>query len=175
VREQTIEVRGGYRWRRVELSLQTPTESDDTTLWFWSNLPDTVTAQQIAELYRQRWSVEAMFQRLESVLESEIQSVGKPQAALLGFASAVLAYNLLAVLKRSVEQAHRETQPEGWEASTYHLAVQVRRGFYEGMQIAMPSVHIDSKRLRMNSPSACCRWSGISSPDRWPRASADPK
>lgn len=141
VREQIIELKGGYRWRRVELSLQTPTESGDCVMWFWSNLPDTISAEQIADLYRRRWSIEGMFQRLESVLDSEIESLGSPRAALLGFASAILAYNVLAVLKRSVEQAHRETQPEGWEASTFHLAVQVRSG-YEGMQIALPSDYL---------------------------------
>jgi IS4 transposase len=137
VREQTIELNGGHRWRRVELNLQTTTESGDSVMWFWSNLPDTISAEQIADLYRRRWSIEGMFQRLESVLDSEIESLGSPRAALLGFASAVLAYNVLAVLKRSVEQAHRETQPEAWEASIFHLAVQVRSG-YEGMQIALP-------------------------------------
>jgi IS4 transposase len=141
VREQIIELKGGYRWRRVELNLQTPTDSGDSVMWFWSNLPDTISAEQIADLYRRRWSIEGMFQRLESVLDSEIESLGSPRAALLGFASAILAYNVLAVLKRSVEQAHRETQPEGWQASTFHLAVQVRSG-YEGMQIALPSDYL---------------------------------
>ncbi|WP_347908736.1 IS4 family transposase [Pseudomonas grandcourensis] len=141
VREQIIELKGGHRWRRVELNLQAPTDSGDTVMWFWSNLPDTVSAGQIAELYRRRWSIEGMFQRLESVLDSEIESLGAPRAALLGFASAILAYNVLAVLKRSVEQAHRETLPEGWEASIFHLTVQVRSG-YEGMQIALPSDYL---------------------------------
>ncbi|NMZ09639.1 IS4 family transposase, partial [Pseudomonas proteolytica] len=108
VREQIIEVKGGCQWRRVELKLQKPTESGDTTLLFWSNLPDSISAEQIADLYRRRWSIEGMFQRLEAVLDSEIETLGNPKAALLGFASAVLAYNVLAVLKRSVEQAHRQ-------------------------------------------------------------------
>ena len=140
VREQIIEVKGGRRWRRVELSLQNANDSGDQVMWFWSNLPNTISARQIADLYRRRWSIEGMFQRLESVLDSEITSLGSPKAALLGFASAVLAYNVLSVLKRSVEQAHRETQPEGWEASIFHLAVHVRSG-YEGMQIALPAEH----------------------------------
>ncbi|WP_454866387.1 IS4 family transposase [Pseudomonas umsongensis] len=141
VREQIIEVKGGRQWRRVELNLQKATESGDTTLLFWSNLPETISAEQIANLYRRRWSIEGMFQRLESVLDSEIETLGNPKAALLGFASAVLAYNVLSVLKRSVEQAHRQTQPEGWEASIFHLTVQVRSG-YEGMQIALPSDYL---------------------------------
>ncbi|KAA8562212.1 hypothetical protein FX985_02278 [Pseudomonas extremaustralis] len=78
-----------------------------------------------------------MFQRLEAVLDSEIETLGNPKAALLGFASAVLAYNVLAVLKRSVEQAHCQILPDDWEASIFHLTVQVRSG-YEGMQIALP-------------------------------------
>ena len=89
VREQIIEVTSGRRWRRVELSLQTANDSGDVVMWFWSNLPDTISAQQIADLYRRRWSIEGMFQRLESVLESEITSFGSPKAALLGFASAL--------------------------------------------------------------------------------------
>ncbi|MFJ7108067.1 transposase, partial [Pseudomonas sp. NPDC098740] len=141
VREQTIEVKGGRQWRRVELNLQKPTESGDTTLLFWSNLPATISAEQIADLYRRRWSIEGMFQRLESVLDSEIETLGNPKAALLGFASAVLAYNVLSVLKRSVERAHCQTQSEDWEASIFHLTVQVRSG-YEGMQIALPPEHL---------------------------------
>ncbi|MEX0166996.1 transposase, partial [Pseudomonas brassicacearum] len=85
VREQIIEVQGGRQWRRVELTLQSPTESGDTALLFWSNLPDAINAEQIADLYRRRWSIEGMFQRLESVLDSEIETLGNPKAALLGF------------------------------------------------------------------------------------------
>ena len=144
-------------------------------MWFWSNLPDTISAEQIADLYRRRWSIEGMFQRLESVLDSEIESLGSPRAALLGFASAILAYNVLAVLKRSVEQAHRETQPEGWEASTFHLAVQVRSG-YEGMQIALPSDYsVISIDLRNAGKAAAWHWPGTSSPSRSPKAYAAPK
>lgn len=139
--EQTIEVKGGHLWRRVKLTLRSPNDSGDSTLMFWSNLPQSVSAQQIAELYRRRWSIEGMFLRLEAVLESEIETLGNPKAALLGFTTAVLAYNVLALLKRSVEQAHRDALPEGWEASTYHLAVQIRSG-YEGLQIALPAEHL---------------------------------
>lgn len=141
VLEQDIRLDEGQApWRRVELRLDRPTESGESILWLWSNLPATIDARQIADLYRRRWRIEGMFQRLESVLQSEIRSLGHPRAALLGFAVAVLACNLLAVLKRSVEQAHREQFPEGWEASPYHLAVQVRSR-YEGMLVALPVEH----------------------------------
>ncbi len=65
------------QWRRIELALDRPTEDGDTTLWLWSNLPEAVTAGRIAELYRMRWHIEGMFGRLESVLHSEISSLGQ--------------------------------------------------------------------------------------------------
>ena len=138
VREQAICVREAQMpWRRIELRLDTPTESGETTIRLWSNLPREVCAATIATLYRKRWRIEGMFQRLESVLESEIRSLGHPRAALLGFAVAVLAYNVLAVLKRSVEHAHRDCQPQ-LDVSTYYLALLIRSG-YEGMLVALPA------------------------------------
>jgi IS4 transposase len=136
VREQAITAKSQQApWRRIELALDAPTEAGETTIRLWSNLPGEVGAGQIAELYRTRWRIEAMFGRLESVLNSEMASLGHPRAALLGFAVAVLAYNVLALLQRCVEQAHQQHTPP--EVSTYHLALQIR-GSYEGMLIAVP-------------------------------------
>lgn len=137
VREQAIEVAGHQAsWRRIELALDTPTEAGETTIRLWSNLPADIGAQQVAKLYRTRWRIESMFQRLESVLHSEVRSLGHPRAALLGFAVAVLAHNVLALLARCVEQAHQDQEPPP-EVSTYHLALHIRSA-YEGMLIALP-------------------------------------
>jgi IS4 transposase len=141
VREQAIEVEGQQApWRRIELALDAPTEDGETTIRLWSNLPAAVGAGRVAELYRTRWRIEGMFGRLESVLNSELASLGHPRAALLGFAVSVLAYNVLALLARCVEQAHHQQHKPPPEVSTYHLALQVR-GSYEGMLIAVPPEH----------------------------------
>jgi len=148
VREQVVMMEHQQApWRRIELALDRPTEDGDTTLWLWSNLPEAVTAGRIAELYRTRWHIEGMFGRLESVLHSELGSLGHPRAALLGFAAAVLAYNVLALLQRAVEQAHQPppdppppTASPPLEVSCFHLAVQIRGG-YEGLLIALPPEH----------------------------------
>lgn len=125
------------QWRRIRLLLNAPTESGETEIRLWTNLPLEVTAARIADLYRRRWRIEGLFGRIESVLNSEIRSLGHPRAALLGFATALLAYNALSLLKRCVEQAHHEKQPE-LDVSTYHLAVQVASD-YQGMLIALPA------------------------------------
>ena len=148
LRERTLEVQAVHdtaapvptpAWRCIEIELDTTTEAGDTTIRLWTNLPSMIDAATIAALYRKRWRIEGMFQRLESVLHSEIKSLGHPRAALLGFTVAVLAYNVLSLLQRAVERAHRDEQPH-LEVSTYHLAEHVKCG-YEGMLIAVPAKH----------------------------------
>jgi IS4 transposase len=140
LREQSIEVEDidgkNATWRRIEIELDTPTEAGESAIRLWSNLPASIEAKTIATLYRKRWRIEGMFQRLESVLHSEIRSLGHPRAALLGFTVAVLAYNVLALVQRAVEQAHRKEKPQ-LEISSYHLAEHVKSG-YEGLLIALP-------------------------------------
>jgi hypothetical protein len=103
----------------------------------WSNLPEAIVAGQIAALYRTRWRIEGLFGRLESVLNSEMASLGHPRAALPGFAVSVLAYNILTLLQRCVVQAHQRLHEPPPEVSTYHLALQVRDNF-QGLLIAVP-------------------------------------
>jgi hypothetical protein len=78
-----------------------------------------------------------LFGRLESVLHSEMASLGHPRAALLGCAVSVLAYNILALLQRCVARAHQRQHEPPPEVSTYHLALQIRDSF-QGLLIAVP-------------------------------------
>jgi len=127
-------------WRRIEIELNAATESGDTAIVLWSNLPREIEAATVARLYRKRWRIEGMFGRLESVLHSEIKTLGHPRAALLGFAVAVLAYNVLSLLKAVTEQAHRATHPD-LDVSTYHLTVEIA-STYESMRVILPAEHL---------------------------------
>lgn len=144
VREQSIALAEPHagalnHWRRVEIVLNAPTNSGDTTIVLWSNLPGEIDAATIARLYRKRWRIEGMFGRLESVLNSEIKTLGHPRAALLGFAVAVLAYNVLALLKQFIEQAHCDSHPQ-LDVSSYHLAVDIAAD-YGTMLSMLPPQH----------------------------------
>ena len=76
--EQPVEVPladdagGVLRLRRIELELDTPTEDGDTVLRLLTTLPRRISARRIAELYRRRWSIEGMFQRLEAALANVV-------------------------------------------------------------------------------------------------------
>ncbi|TQM99456.1 hypothetical protein BDD18_4116 [Acidovorax temperans] len=52
----------------------------------------------------------------------------------------MLAYNVLALLKRVIEKAHEATHPE-LDVSTFHLTVEINSG-YEAMALALPPEHL---------------------------------
>ncbi|MEH3116489.1 MAG: IS4 family transposase [Methylorubrum populi] len=131
--EQSITLEGsGDAWRRIALSLTAPTTEGDRTIWLWSNLPASVSAAQIAQVYRRRWRIEGLFLQMERVLHSEAGRLGRPRAALLGFAAAVLAHNVLSLLSACIEQVHG---PEP-RVSVFHLSRQIGAG-YEGLMVAL--------------------------------------
>ena len=123
--------------RRVTLCLDRPTESGDTEIHMVTNLwAEQATAQQVAETYGTRWTVEGAFQTLTDVLRCEVETLGYPRAALFSFATAVLAYNTYAVVQASLRAAHgAEVIKE--KLSGYHLMNDVA-ATYVGMDIAVP-------------------------------------
>jgi IS4 transposase len=123
--------------RRIELTLDVPTEDGDTVVRLLSNLaPEAMDACTMARRYRRRWSIECLFQRLEAVLHSEVASLGQPRAALLAFGVAVLAYNVLAVLQAAVAVCHATEVADVDDVSLYYLADEVR-AHYAGMLVAV--------------------------------------
>jgi len=117
-------------------------------------------------MYRNRWRIEGMFQRLEAALHSELRSLGAPRAALLAFTVAVAAYNVLALVQRAVAVAH-PPEETGFELSFYYVANELR-AHYPGMMIALPP------EAWRNTPSLRPRNSPGGSRNRAPRTAAHP-
>ena len=137
--EQILDLRQGddtLPVRRVTIELLKPTESGETEIHLLTNLPPRAADDaKVAELYLTRWTIENAFQEIEQGLRSEINTLGYPGAALLGFAIAVVTYNALSVAKWAIEREHAETKRE--DLSGYYLASIVSSD-YGGMMIALP-------------------------------------
>lgn len=153
VYEETVQLTskasGGLVLRRIVIQLDKPTRDGDREVYIFSNLPADVDGKAIAELYRSRWTIETAFQHLATSLRSEVNTLGYPEAALFGFALAVVAYNLLATVKVALRTAHDLPAPPRGEAglrvkskkiSTYYLADAIS-GISRGMEIAIPAQH----------------------------------
>lgn len=131
--------------RRIELRLNQATRDGDRTIALLTNLPArAASARKVAELYRERWTIETAFQELATHLNSEIQTLGYPRAALFGFCVALVAYIVMAVLKAAMRSVHgAETIEEN--LSGYYLADELSN-VYRGMMIAIPEPHWRSFR-----------------------------
>ncbi|RDH45177.1 IS4 family transposase [Zooshikella ganghwensis] len=123
--------------RLISLHLYKPTRNGATKLLLITNLPETAAnAEFIAYLYQKRWSIETMFQHIESYLHSEINTLGYPRAALFGFSIAIIAYNVLSVIKSALKSVYGVEKIEN-EVSGYYIAGEIGRT-HEGMNIAVP-------------------------------------
>jgi hypothetical protein len=122
--------------RRIRLQLDKPTRDGDAALYILTNLPKKVKAVVIANAYGKRWTVEVGFQKLATVLESEIDTLAYPKAALFGFAVGVASYNVMSVVQAALRSEHGKERVQE-EVSTYYLAEELS-AVSEGLKIAVP-------------------------------------
>lgn len=122
--------------RRITIALLQPTKREETEIHILTNVPAAeAEARKIAALYGDRWTIEKAFWHLAQDLQSEIDTLGYPKAALFGFCVALLAYNVVALVKGAIAAAwgHSFVQEE---LSMYYLTLEVER-VTDGMQIAV--------------------------------------
>jgi hypothetical protein len=113
--------------RRIEVRLFDKTRDGDRSIAVLTNLPDAVSALDIAEMYRARWTIETHFQFLTQSLHCELPGLGQPRAALFGFAMALVAGNALAVVRASIRSVHGEAAEA--EVSGYYLADEIAHDY----------------------------------------------
>ena len=138
VYEQTMEVsdeQGNVRvFRRITVKLNEPTRDGDSEIHIVTNLPKRVGTIHIANLYRDRWTIETAFQEMAENLEGEIQTLGYPKAALFGFCMALVSYNVMSVVRAAVHAVHGEEAAN--ELSTYYVALEIS-SIHEGMSVVL--------------------------------------
>jgi IS4 transposase len=139
---------------RIRLKLDQATRDGDTELYILTNLPKSVKAVVIATAYRGRWTIEVGFQKLATVLESEIDTLAYPKAALFGFAVGVAAYNVLSVVQAALRSEHGQERVQQ-EVSTFHIATELS-AVSEGMKIAVPEA--TWSRVAALSVAAFSQW-----------------
>lgn len=110
------------RMRRILLKLDTPTDEGDTEIVLLSNR-ERISALRICQLYRERWTIERHFALVKTVLHGEIESLGRPKAALFAMGMALVAANALAVVKQALRVTHGAEEFE--KLSGYYMANEV--------------------------------------------------
>lgn len=137
--EQAVRVGGasGAEVRQITVRLAKKTRDGDREIRILTTLPAEVAdAATVADLYRGRWRIEGAFQEMAETLSAEIQTLGYPKAALLGFCVGLVSYNVFATLKAALRSVQGEEKIER-EVSAYYLTDELA-GTYRGMRIAIP-------------------------------------
>jgi hypothetical protein len=112
--------------RRVVVRLDKPTRDGDMEIALLTNVPvGDATAQKIAELYSERWTLEGAFQTLTQTLNGEISTLGYPKAALFSFGVALVSYNVAAALRAALRAkfGHDAIEPN---ISAYYIANEIQ-------------------------------------------------
>lgn len=126
------------RVRRVVVHLFQPTRDGETEIAMLTTLPTgAASALEVAQLYRKRWTVETLFQTVNANFEGEIQTLAYPRAALFSFCLALVAYNILAVVRTVLRSVHGSDKIEAG-LSDFYLVNEIQ-GTYRGMMIAIES------------------------------------
>lgn len=126
--------------RRITIQLPNPLKNGDTEIHILTNLPaKDADALQIAVFYAGRWSIEDAFQHLTQDLKCEINTLGYPKAALFGFCLAVVAFNVVSMVKAAMRRVWGNRFVDD-ELSTYYLTLEISR-VSTGMFIAIPPEH----------------------------------
>jgi hypothetical protein len=122
--------------RRITVQLRTPTRQGEIELHILTNLPVTdAPAPLLSALYADRWTIETAFQHLTVDLACEVDTLGYPKAALFGFCVALVAYNVVALVKGALRAAHGAAYVEE-QLSMYYLTLEVAQ-VATGMEIAV--------------------------------------
>lgn len=101
-----------------------------------TNLPASIDACRLGELYRDRWKIETAFQRLQENLRSEINTLAYPKAALFGFCLGCVAYNAVSILQAAVASAQKGDDLPA-RLSMYYVTLEIAR-ITPGMEILLP-------------------------------------
>lgn len=129
-----------HTFRRIRVKLKSATRDGDTQIFIITNLSKkSANAKTVARLYRDRWTIETAFQRLAEYLNSEINTLGYPRAALFGFCVALVAYMVMSVVKAALGAVHGVDFVDK-NVSGYYIANEIG-GVYQGMMIVTGNDH----------------------------------
>jgi hypothetical protein len=125
--------------RRIVVRLDVPTQDGDTEIAILTSVPvRAANAARIADLYRERWTVEGLFLTLTQTLSGEIPSLGYPKAALFAFGVALVSYNVASVVRAALRAKFGHEKVEQ-EVSWYYVANEVRV-VSGGMDVALEQI-----------------------------------
>ena len=123
--------------RRITVELENRSPDGQLDLHILTNLPKRFQSQKLADFYYRQWMMEIAFQELAVKLQSEVEAAGYPGAFFFVYSLALIAYNILSVIKAALCAVQEEKNSLD-DVSWYYLANEISSA-WRGMMIALPS------------------------------------
>jgi hypothetical protein len=161
--------------RQIELVLHHKTRDGEKTIRLLTNLPAKVRAAKVAELYRERWTIEKLFHSMTELLRCEVNTLAYPKAALFGFCVALAAHNVLATVKAALRATHKKIALDE-VLSDFYVAEELA-GTFRGMMIALPEAEW-TPLAEMSDKDFVAWLTGVAKGvrlDRYPKSRRGPK
>ncbi|MFM7073974.1 MAG: transposase [Planctomycetota bacterium] len=121
--------------RRLTVTISQPMRNSDKEIQILTNVDDIdATAVQVAELYLNRWTSDAVFHEMTILAKSKLETFVDPKAALFVFSAAALIDDVLAILKGAIEAVHGSETAS--QISGHALGTELRRA-HRGTRVAI--------------------------------------
>jgi hypothetical protein len=127
----------GLLTRRITVELEDRSPDGQLDLHIFTNLPKRFQSLKLADFYYRQWMMEIAFQDLAAALQSEVKAAGYPSAFFFVYCLALIAYNILSVIKAALCAVRSEDNSHE-DISWSNLANEIG-GAWRGMMIALPS------------------------------------
>jgi hypothetical protein len=126
--------------RRIVVELDKHNRKGDSKINIFTNLPsEAANGIVVADLYRTRWKVETALQKLEAYLNSEINTLAYPKAALFGYCLALIGFNIYAIIMAALRATNKDVNIND-TVSEYYIAQDIAVNT-SGMLLIVDSVH----------------------------------
>jgi hypothetical protein len=126
--------------RRIVVELDKPNRKGDSKINIFTNLPnEAANGIVVADLYRTRWKVETALQKLEAYLNSEINTLAYPKAALFGYCLALIGFNIYAIIMAALRATNKGVNVND-TVSEYYIAQEIAVNT-SGMLIIVDPIH----------------------------------
>jgi hypothetical protein len=123
--------------RCVEIELFEPTRDGETVITILTNLTvEEADACEVAEIYRERWTIETAFLHLTTTLQCEVRTLCYPKAAIFAFSLACVAYNAVQLTFDAIRAEHGAEKTESM--SFYYVGLEIAQA-HDGMMVAVES------------------------------------
>lgn len=153
-RLQKIRQKHPERYERMKRKGETTVRVSKSTLpsgnelVLMTNLPDTIAAEELADLYYQRWEIEKKYHTLKNKMKFESVTGKASVYVYQDFWSQILVYNMIQDIRNSADEEAAETGRKSGNKYLMHTNENIAIGFFKEDMLKILLEPEEKKRIK---------------------------